>query len=104
MVGLISSSILHISPLTFAFFEDSGWYKMDYSYATTLVEGAFWGYKAGCDFVQNKCIDPGTGDLVNSVTHDREFCSIKSVERDGTGYKCSPSAMFKTLSSGGRSP
>jgi hypothetical protein len=69
---------------------------MDYSYATTLVEGAFWGYKAGCDFVQNKCIDPETGDLVNSATHDREFCSIKSVERDGTGYKCSPSAMFKT--------
>jgi leishmanolysin-like peptidase len=97
MVGLISSSILHISPMTFALLEDSGWYTVDYSYATTLVEGAFWGYKAGCPFVQNKCIDAVSGNVVESATHSREFCSAKSISQEGGGIKCSPSAMFKSF-------
>jgi len=95
MTPVSSTSISFISPMTMAFFEDSGWYQMDYTMGTTLVRGAFWGYEAGCQFIENKCINSATGDVVSSASHEREFCSAQdAAERV---YKCSPSAMLKTF-------
>ena len=41
------------SAISLALFEDSGWYRVNYSQAETLV----WGYGEGCDFVSQKCSD-----------------------------------------------
>lgn len=52
------------SEFTLAAFEDSGWYKPDYSYAQTVN----FGYKEGCDFHEKKCI-------VNDEPISRMFCN-----------------------------
>eukprot|EP00397_Hematodinium_sp_SG-2012_P006584 GEMP01006618.1.p1 GENE.GEMP01006618.1~~GEMP01006618.1.p1 ORF type:complete len:630 (+),score=104.03 GEMP01006618.1:321-2210(+) len=44
-----------ISTMTLALMEDSGWYTADYSFATSLVHGVHYGYKAGCKFFTQKC-------------------------------------------------
>ena len=63
------SSLSHISPLTLAYFMDSGWYKVDISRA---AEPDIWGRAAGCDFVNKQCIsDEGEVSLTNS----QFFCS-----------------------------
>jgi len=54
-----------ISPLTLAYFFDSGWYSLDYSRASVL---AGWGKGAGCEFVQETCIDPSTSEISESNT------------------------------------
>ena len=41
------------SELTFAFFEDTGWYKVDYDWAYPLN----WGKNEGCSLFAEKCID-----------------------------------------------
>ena len=38
-------------------FEDMCWYKADYSMADPL----HFGKKAGCDFLEKKCVEPSTG-------------------------------------------
>jgi hypothetical protein len=40
-----------LSKFTLAFFEDSGWYKVDYS----LAEEMYWGKNQGCDFMNKLC-------------------------------------------------
>eukprot|EP00937_MAST-01D_sp_MAST-1D-sp2_P000097 g97.t1 len=42
----------HLSNVTLAFFEDTGWYKADYSLAMPPA----WGYRAGCAFAQQRCL------------------------------------------------
>lgn len=44
-----------LSPLTLALFEDSSWYKADYSKATSSA----FGHGAGCGFVEGDCIVDG---------------------------------------------
>ena len=55
MTPTSTSTQAFISPMTFAFLQDSGWYQVDYSRTTRLVEGAFWGFKEGCGFVHGRC-------------------------------------------------
>ena len=43
-----------ISPLTLAYFSDSGWYMVQFSKAST--SSGPWGRGAGCSFVNEKCI------------------------------------------------
>lgn len=43
-----------VSPFTLALFEDTGWYRANYSQASRMS----WGHKAGCGFLNNKCVDP----------------------------------------------
>ena len=62
------NSISHISPLTLAYFLDSGWYEVDVSRA---AEPDVWGRGAGCDFVQEQCISNGQVKHKNS----QFFCS-----------------------------
>ena len=48
---LLNSDAVY-SDLTLAVFEDSGWYKPDYSYGTQIN----FGYEKGCDFIDLRCI------------------------------------------------
>jgi hypothetical protein len=41
-----------ISPITLAFFEDSGWYKSDFKKSSIF----FWGKNKGCDFITQNCV------------------------------------------------
>ena len=79
----LSVSTDYVSPMTFAFFEDSGWYQMDYSMTSTPVRGVTWGYKQGCAFVQQKCISDETGEAQRPSTFPDAFCAL-------TAPQCSP--------------
>lgn len=48
----------YTSPMTLALFEDSGWYSVNYTMSSTMVKGKNWGYKQGCNFVKEKCVQP----------------------------------------------
>ena len=78
---------LYVSPLTFAFFEDSGWYQMNYSMTSSLVRGATWGYKQGCAFVQQKCISDETGATQRPPMFPNAFCANNNQQctPDGRG-------------------
>ena len=77
-----------ISPITFAFLEDLGWYRMDYTKTTPLIQGAHWGYKEGCDFVNKPCINE-FGNPVQTVS-DKFFCNGRNPHP-----VCSANALHK---------
>ena len=49
-------NVEYFSPITWAFLDDTGWYRMDYLQTSGLVVGAFWGFKQGCDFATKSCL------------------------------------------------
>lgn len=53
LMNPVSEPVMYKSALTLSYFEDSGWYAVDYSHADKLG----WGSNEGCDFVQAKCVD-----------------------------------------------
>eukprot|EP00708_Paratrimastix_pyriformis_P002187 GAFH01000928.1.p1 GENE.GAFH01000928.1~~GAFH01000928.1.p1 ORF type:complete len:750 (+),score=134.50 GAFH01000928.1:92-2251(+) len=55
-----ASNVMTISPLTFAYFEATGWYQMDYSKAETTMK---WGKGKGCPFVTSTCTAANWGSL-----------------------------------------
>jgi len=55
MSALAGATAGYLDPVTLALFEDSGWYKADYS----VVEVSPFGHGAGCNFVYNDCIVKG---------------------------------------------
>ena len=57
-----------ISPFTLAFFEDSGWYKADFSKSSVY----FWGKNQGCDFLTKNCVK--SSKIIKSVR--RSFVEI----------------------------
>ena len=77
MTPVVGSEFGFISTVSLALFEDSGWYLPDYSKATRMIPGAFFGYKSGCAFAKNKCLGP-SGALVG-----HGFCNEPST------YTCS---------------
>ena len=85
-----------ISPVTFAFLEDTGWYRMNYAMTTALVAGAHFGFKAGCDFVGRKCVNREKV-LVKAAHNPKTFCS-------GRGTVCSADATHKVECSLRRNP
>lgn len=48
------TSSTHISPLTLAYFKDSGWYKVN---VTRSAEPDLWGRASGCEFVEENCLE-----------------------------------------------
>ena len=74
-----------ISELSLAMFEDSGWYKVDYSHANLFL----WGKGKGCDFFNNnvKCIEKNDNKIVTKF--NKEFCT----ELDNP--VCSTSFIFR---------
>ena len=74
-----------VSKFTLALFEDMGWYKANYSMADALQ----FGKKAGCDFLEKKCVEPSTG-VPLDVPKDT-FCSTSNevsctFDLRGVGY------------------
>ena len=67
----------YISSLSLALFEDSGWYKVDYSKAQDIK----WGKGKGCSFLNEKCIEEKRSNkflkknLVYSTKYKNEFCT-----------------------------
>ncbi|KAF0981298.1 hypothetical protein FDP41_012558 [Naegleria fowleri] len=51
MVGSLGKEQLILSPFTLAYFEDSGWYKANFSRATRLL----WGRDMGCKMASGRC-------------------------------------------------
>jgi hypothetical protein len=61
MMSAIAHKDLYLSPVTLAFFADTGWYQVHLEgTAAAQKRRPEWGYKKGCDFVQSTCIDPST--------------------------------------------
>jgi len=66
-----------ITNISLALFEDTGWYKPDYSLAVDM----WWGKGRGCDFIHhNKC---PMGDVNSRKTG--EFCRFSN---DSDSYGC----------------
>jgi hypothetical protein len=65
------------SRVSFAVLEDTGWYKIDYSYADPF----YWGKDEGCDFFDDKCID-------NEKASFPVFCT-ENPGADGQNAMCS---------------
>jgi leishmanolysin-like peptidase len=61
-----------VSMFTLALFEDTGWYKPDYS----VAESMYWGWNGGCSFVNEKCVNPSTEKAL--ATPRNTFCNTAS--------------------------
>mmetsp|Transcript_17315 Transcript_17315/g.26793 ORF Transcript_17315/g.26793 Transcript_17315/m.26793 type:complete len:459 (+) Transcript_17315:438-1814(+) len=74
MSGVISVTTNILSHVTLALFEDSGWYKSNY----TMGKMDPFGLGAGCDFVTEKCLLPGTKGQPAIPEHSRGyFCNAE---------------------------
>ncbi|KAF4692830.1 hypothetical protein FOZ60_012524 [Perkinsus olseni] len=86
MVPVTGFSYNFMSEITLALFEDSGWYLPDYSMATKMYKGMFFGYKQGCSFAEDKCInDAGAVTFENGQEKTSHFCSAE----DDDEHRCS---------------
>lgn len=87
MTGVISPTTNVLSHLTLALFEDSGWYKANY----TMGEANPWGLGAGCDFVNKPCL---TANNVLKTTEIPDYAKgyfCKEESKPG----CSPALTHK---------
>jgi hypothetical protein len=66
------------STITLAYFADSGWYQVDLSRASL---SAGWGRAAGCDFVEQTCVNANDGQVPSSF--NSFFCNDIPVEAAG---------------------
>lgn len=67
------------SDITLALFEDSGWYVADYSYSQQIK----WGYRAGCEWFEEKCIKQEKVKLDGFCDKNTE---LNSCDAFGLGY------------------
>jgi leishmanolysin-like peptidase len=68
------------SALTLAFFEDSGWYRVN----TTMAKRLHFGSKRGCDFATKRCINPDESPLDPDhycTSIEAESCSVDANSR-----------------------
>ena len=99
MGAVFSKSMNVLSPLTLAYIESSGWYRVNYE--SKYVQLSTFGHGAGCDFINGQCIDGSNGTV--SETFTEMFCNspttIKNqrvdVETSGP-QTCDPSHTQKT--------
>lgn len=73
LTAVISPTTNVLSPLTLALFEDSGWYKANF----TMARASPWGLGAGCDFVTDACLTPGSVPTVPEYSRGY-FCNTPS--------------------------
>lgn len=73
------------SRITFAFLEDTGWYKVNYSNAEDLT----WGKNLGCDFAKKSCMS-WIDDKQRKKESIRPYCNnIPNVDGNtGSKYEC----------------
>lgn len=72
------------SSITLALFEDSGWYQIDYSYASSVI----WGVSQGCQFTSQKCVlnQVATNQLYN-IDRNNKQCDYKRLNKGITNIK-----------------
>lgn len=87
MVGDTNITDISFSEITLALFEDSGWYKVDYTFSSNPI----WGYQAGCQFVNNKCVlnQVPTNTLFN-VDINNELCDYKRLNKGRNNLQTYP--------------
>jgi Leishmanolysin len=88
------------SSITLAYFADSGWYQVDLSRAS-LAAG--WGRAAGCDFVEETCIQASDGQVPSKF--NSFFCNQAPSEEAGFSSDiqgCTPDLSRKASCSLGR--
>jgi cbb3-type cytochrome oxidase subunit 3 len=86
MSGVISPHTNVLSPLTLALFEDSGWYKANY----TMASSSPWGMNATCDFVTDPCVVEAANGATTIPDYGRGyFCNRPSARG------CSPTHTHK---------
>lgn len=88
MSPVISPTTNIFSSLTLALLEDSGWYKANY----TVSSMSPWGLGAGCDFVNEPCLVPGSssGDAPTIPDYGKGFfCNSEGAKG------CSPELTTK---------
>ena len=73
------------SRMTFAFLEDTGWYRVNYSNAEDLS----WGHGLGCDFAKKSCMS-WIDEKLERQDSIRPYCNnIPNVEGNtGSKYEC----------------
>jgi hypothetical protein len=79
MVADASIQDVAYSAITLALFEDSGWYKADYAYATPFK----FGQAQGCDFITHKCVIDSTPQFsvfCNDIT-DQSACDFQHLSK-----------------------
>ena len=57
------------SDISLAVFSDSGWYYPDFSYSQKIS----WGWKAGCKWMEEKCISDGKVNLQGFCSEETEY-------------------------------
>ena len=80
-----------ISAVTLALFEDTGWYKANYSGSDGVLHPSSYGYGAGCEFLNQPCIVNGEIPNYGSDTFCNEETEVSSIKCDVThkrGAKC----------------
>jgi hypothetical protein len=93
-VGLSRGSPAFISPMTLAFLEDSGWYKVDYAKGVTgLIEGGMFGYHEGCGLLDEKCVADDTGSFLKLTHFPDAFRKMES-ETLRKSSQCSPDGLM----------
>ena len=70
MGAVFSSGVNILSPLTLALLEDSGWYRANYESEYVMI--SMFGHGAGCDFIENNCLD-SNGDVPEVFRE--QFCN-----------------------------
>lgn len=81
-VNITGQKNIRISDITLAFFEDTGFYTVNYTWAEPLP----WGYLKGCDFVYGAC-------TTSTATNFDEFCTVSQYN----GWTCSLNRQFVSL-------
>ena len=93
MIGYISSAA-PVSVFSMAVFEDSGWYRMDWDYATVPTYGKGF----GCDWYEKKCII-ASGNKVD-VLDSNVYCKEDVQYACGADYVGRSSCHLKHYESG----
>lgn len=83
--GVISPTANIVSSLTLALFEDSGWYKANY----TMSQMSPWGLGAGCEFATGACLTQGTNGPSVPEYSQGFFCASQGEK------SCSPELTHK---------
>ena len=78
----MASNYPKLSVLTLAFFEDTGWYLSNYSLIDEWTKGVDFGFQQGCEFVDERCLNPTTDGIENPFPE--HFCDI--YDRDSESF------------------
>lgn len=80
--GVISPTTNILTPMTLALFEDSGWYRANYTQASISP----WGLGAGCDFATGPCIVNGDNGPEVPAYGEGYFCADNSQRGCSSGH------------------